>query len=62
MRYLARLFKVGVLTGGELRMGHEGVVQGSACRPVLAEMRASDPAMQYLVYPIPLLAPVTRAG
>ena len=36
LRYLARLFKAGVLSQGELRFSDEGVVQGSACSPVLA--------------------------
>ncbi len=40
LRYLARLFKAGVLSQGELRWGDEGVVQGSACSPVLANIFA----------------------
>lgn len=40
LRYLARLFKAGVLRDGELRLSTEGVVQGSACSPVLANIYA----------------------
>lgn len=40
LRYLARLFKAGVLSQGELRISDEGVVQGSACSPVLANIYA----------------------
>ena len=40
LRYLARLFKAGVLSQGELRFSDEGVVQGSACSPVLANIFA----------------------
>ena len=40
LRYLARLFKAGVLAQGELRSSDEGVVQGSACSPVLANIFA----------------------
>jgi len=40
LRYLVRLFKAGVLSQGELRSSDEGVVQGSACSPVLANIFA----------------------
>lgn len=40
LRYLSRMFKAGVLSEGELRMSTEGVVQGSACSPVLANIYA----------------------
>ena len=40
LRYLARLLKAGVLSQGELRVSDEGVVQGSACSPVLANIFA----------------------
>jgi len=40
LRYLARLLKAGVLSQGELRFSEEGVVQGSACSPVLANIFA----------------------
>jgi len=40
LRYLARLFKAGVLSQGEMRFSEEGVVQGSACSPVLANIFA----------------------
>ena len=40
LRYLARLFKAGVLREGELEVNAEGVVQGSACSPILANIYA----------------------
>lgn len=40
MRYIIRMFKAGVLTEGELHVGEEGVVQGSCCSPVLANLFA----------------------
>jgi group II intron reverse transcriptase/maturase len=40
LRYLARLLKAGVVSQGELRVSDEGVVQGSACSPVLANIFA----------------------
>ena len=40
LRYLARLLKAGVLSQGELRVSDEGVVQGSACSPMLANIFA----------------------
>jgi group II intron reverse transcriptase/maturase len=40
LRYLSRLFKAGILRDGELRLSTEGVVQGSACSPVLANIYA----------------------
>ena len=40
LRYLTRLFKAGVVSQGELRVSDEGVVQGSACSPVLANLFA----------------------
>lgn len=40
IRYIKRMFKAGVLTDGELRMSEEGVVQGSCCSPVLANIFA----------------------
>lgn len=40
LRYLARLLKAGVLRAGELEVSDEGVVQGSACSPVLANVYA----------------------
>lgn len=40
IRYLIRMFKAGVLADGELRLSDEGVVQGSSCSPVLANVFA----------------------
>ncbi len=40
LRYLSRMFKAGVLRQGELTVNAEGVVQGSACSPVLANIYA----------------------
>lgn len=40
MRYIVRMFKAGVLSDGDLRIGEEGVPQGSICSPVLANIYA----------------------
>ena len=40
MRYVIRMFKSGVLSNGDLQMSDEGVVQGSPCSPVLANIFA----------------------
>jgi len=40
IRYLIRMFKAGVLADGELKLSDEGVVQGSICSPVLANVFA----------------------
>jgi len=40
MRYISRLFKAGVLSKGDLLMNDEGVVQGSCCSPVIANIVA----------------------
>jgi RNA-directed DNA polymerase len=40
MRYITRMFKAGVLADGELTMSDEGVVQGSCCSPVIANIVA----------------------
>jgi group II intron reverse transcriptase/maturase len=40
IRYLKRMFKAGILTDGELQWQEEGVVQGSCCSPVLANVYA----------------------
>ncbi|MCH8035485.1 MAG: group II intron reverse transcriptase/maturase, partial [Bacteroidetes bacterium] len=37
-----RMFKSGVLVGGELTMSDEGVVQGSCCSPVIANIVADE--------------------
>lgn len=40
MRYVARMFKAGILSNGELRLSDEGVPQGSICSPVIANIFA----------------------
>lgn len=40
IRYLVRMFKAGVLSEGDLIIQEEGVVQGSCCSPVLANIFA----------------------
>jgi RNA-directed DNA polymerase len=40
IRYIIRMFKAGVLSEGELKIGEEGVPQGSICSPILANVHA----------------------
>ena len=40
LRYIARMFKAGVLADGDLTISEEGVPQGSVCSPVLANVFA----------------------
>jgi group II intron reverse transcriptase/maturase len=40
LRYIARMFKAGVLAEGELTVTDEGVPQGSICSPVLSNIMA----------------------
>lgn len=40
MRYIIRMFKAGILADGELTVSDEGVMQGSCCSPVLANIFA----------------------
>jgi len=40
LRYIARMFKAGVLSKGELLIHDEGVVQGNICSPILANIFA----------------------
>ena len=40
IRYIKRMFKAGVLSEGEMTMSEEGVVQGSACSPILSNIFA----------------------
>ena len=42
IRYLMRMFKSGVLTDGDLTVSDEGVVQGSCCSPVIANIFANE--------------------
>lgn len=38
LRYLMRMFKSGVLANGDLRTSEEGLVQGSVCSPIIANI------------------------
>lgn len=40
MRYIIRMFKAGILSGNEFKITEEGVPQGSACSPVMANIYA----------------------
>lgn len=40
MRTIIRMFKAGVLSAGELRVSDNGLIQGSSCSPVLANIFA----------------------
>ena len=40
LRYINRMLKAGILADGELKMSDEGVVQGSCCSPILANIVA----------------------
>lgn len=40
MRYIIRMFKAGVLSEGEMKVNEEGLVQGSSCSPILANVFA----------------------
>src|SRR3989344_124052 len=42
IRYLIRMFKSGVLANGELSVSDEGVVQGSVCGPIIANIFAHE--------------------
>jgi RNA-directed DNA polymerase len=40
MRYIIRMFKAGILKDGELSISDEGIMQGSACSPIMANVFA----------------------
>lgn len=42
LRYLIRMFKSGLLADGEMVISDEGVVQGSACSPIIANIFANE--------------------
>jgi RNA-directed DNA polymerase len=42
LRYLIRMFKSGLLVDGEMVISDEGVVQGSACSPIIANIFAHE--------------------
>jgi len=55
IRYISRMFKAGVLSEGELKVNDEGVVQGSCCSPVIANIVAHyviDQWMEEIVIPL----------
>jgi group II intron reverse transcriptase/maturase len=55
IRYLIRMFKAGILSEGELTYDDEGVVQGSSCSPILANIFAHeviDEWMEEIVKPL----------
>jgi RNA-directed DNA polymerase len=55
IRYLIRMFKAGVLAEGELTYDDQGVVQGSMCSPILANIFAHeviDEWMEEIVKPL----------
>ena len=40
IRYIVRMFKAGILSDGELNVSEEGVIQGSVCSPIIANIFA----------------------
>ena len=40
IRYIVRMFKAGIVSGGELTVSEEGVIQGSCCSPIIANIFA----------------------
>jgi RNA-directed DNA polymerase len=48
IRYLIRMFKSGVLTDGELSVSDEGLVQGSGCSPVIANIFAHEVIIEWM--------------
>jgi RNA-directed DNA polymerase len=40
MRYIIRMFKAGILKDGELKISDEGIMQGSICSPIMANVFA----------------------
>lgn len=54
IRYIIRMFKAGVLSEGELKVGEEGVPQGSICSPILANIyahKAIDEWVEKIIQP-----------
>ena len=47
LRYLIRMFKSGMLSEGELNVSEEGLVQGSCCSPVIANIFANEVICQW---------------
>jgi len=48
IRYLIRMFKSGILTEGELNVSDEGLVQGSGCSPVIANIFAHEVIVEWM--------------
>ncbi len=40
IRYIVRMFKAGIVSDGELTVSEEGVIQGSCCSPIIANIFA----------------------
>ena len=47
IRYLIRMFKSGMLSDGELTVSDEGLVQGSCCSPIIANIFADEVICQW---------------
>lgn len=52
IRYLYRMFKSGILAEGELSYSDEGVVQGSMCSPVIANIFAHEVIDEWIEYTV----------
>lgn len=48
IRYLIRMFKSGILTEGELSVSEEGVVQGSICSPIIANIFSNEVIVKWM--------------
>lgn len=48
IRYLIRMFKSGVLTDGDLTVSNEGVVQGSICSPIIANIFSNEVIVKWM--------------
>lgn len=48
IRYLIRMFKSGILADGELSVSDEGLVQGSGCSPIIANIFAHEVIVEWM--------------
>jgi RNA-directed DNA polymerase len=48
IRYLIRMFKSGILAEGELSVSDEGLVQGSGCSPIIANIFAHEVIVEWM--------------
>jgi len=48
IRYLIRMFKSGMLADGELSVSDEGMVQGSGCSPIIANIFAHEVIVEWM--------------